>query len=175
MINYNDPEYVIPTWNNGVWETTSFDTKEDFIDYLTPLFKEPGLYEFDETSFIFNEQARKFKQQGEIYTTAAYMSKDFIAYWDDQKEKCRKGVIFKNGDKTWYLPRDYYMWLNFLPIYDKEKKNFDFAGVRDAQYHMALYECLAELNYKHCSILNPFDIQLAVIHINIDIPLFETI
>lgn len=164
MINYNDPEYIIPTWNNGVWETTSFDTREDFIEFLTPLFKEPGLYDFDETSFIFNEQARKFKEQGEIYTTAAYMSKDFITYWDDQKEKCRKGVIFKNGDKTWYLPRDYYMWLNFLPIFDKEKKNFDFAGVRDAQYHLALYECLAELNYKHVSILKKRQIASSYFH-----------
>ena len=164
MINYNDPEYIIPTWNNGVWETTSFDTRDDFIEFLTPLFKEPGLYEFDETSFVFNEQARKFKEQGEIYTTAAYMSKDFITYWDDQKEKCRKGAIFKNGDKTWYLPRDYYMWLNFLPIFDKEKKNFDFAGVRDAQYHLALYECLAELNYKHVSILKKRQIASSYFH-----------
>lgn len=164
MINYNDPQYIIPTWNNGVWETTSFDTRDDFIEFLTPLFKEPGLYDFDETSFIFNEQARKFKEQGEIYTTAAYMSKDFITYWDDQKEKCRKGAIFKNGDKTWYLPRDYYMWLNFLPIFDKEKKNFDFAGVRDAQYHLALYEFLAELNYKHVSILKKRQIASSYFH-----------
>jgi hypothetical protein len=164
MINYSDPEYIIPTWNNGTWETTSFNTREDYIDFLTPLFKEPGLYEFDETAHMFNEQARKFKENGEVYCTAAYLSKDFLTYWDDQKEKCRKGVIFKNGDKTWYLPRDYYMWLNFLPIYDKEKKNFDFAGVRDAQYHMALYECLAELNYKHCSILKKRQIASSYYH-----------
>ena len=164
MISYSDPEYVIPTWNNGTWETTSFDTREDYINFLTSLFKEPGLYEFDETSFVFNEQARKFKEQGEVYCMAPYMSKDFISYWDNEKEKCRKGAIFKNGDKTWYLPRDYYMWLNFLPIYDKEKKNFDFAGVRDAQYHMALYECLAELNYKHCSILKKRQIASSYYH-----------
>ena len=44
------------------------------------------------------------------------------------------------------------MWLNFLPIFDKEEK-YGFAKVRDAQYHMALYEIMAEINYKHVAIL----------------------
>jgi hypothetical protein len=165
MTSYDhSPEYVIPTWDNGVWTYMEFQTRQDFIDFLVPIFKEPGKYEFDDTSFIFNEQARKFKEQGEVYCMAPYMSKDFISYWDDQKEKSRKGAIYKNGDKTWYLPRDYYMWLNFLPIYDKEKKNFDFAGVRDAQYHMALYECLAELNHKHVTILKKRQIASSYFH-----------
>jgi len=165
MISYDDsPEYIIPCWDNGTWTHKEFQTREDFIEFLTTLFKEPGQYEFDETAYMFNEQARQFKKNGEVYCLAPYMSKDFIAYWDDQKEKCRKGSIFINGNKTWYLPRDYYMWLNFLPIYDKEKKNFDFAGVRDAQYHMALYECLAELNYKHASILKKRQIASSYFH-----------
>lgn len=163
MTNY-DPEYIIPTWDNGEWKTTSFDTRQDFLEFLEPLFKEPGLYNFDDTSFVFNEQARKFKENGEIYCTAPYMSKDFIAYWDAEKDKCRKGAIFIKGENTWYLPRDYYMWLNFLPIYDKEKKDFDFATVRDAQYHIALYECLAELSHKHCSILKKRQIASSYFH-----------
>jgi hypothetical protein len=163
MTNY-DPEYIIPTWDNGEWKKTKFDTRQDFIEFLKPLFKEPGLYNFDDTAFVFNEQARKFKDNGEIYCTAPYMSKDFIAYWDDQKDKCRRGVIFIKGENIWYLPRDYYMWLNFLPIYDKEKKDFDFATVRDAQYHIALYECLAELSHKHCSILKKRQIASSYFH-----------
>jgi hypothetical protein len=148
----NDIE-VIPVWNEGVWEERSFTTREEFIDFLLPLFKEPGQYEFDETSFIFNEQARLFKKNGEVYCMHPFKSKDFRKYWDDQKNKCRIGCIFINNGKTWYLPRDYYMWLNFLPIYDKQKKRFDFPDVRDGQYHMALYEILAELHYKHSSLL----------------------
>ena len=50
-----------------------------------------------------------------------------IAYWEDQKIKCREGVIYKHNGLTWYLTRDYYMWLNFLPIYDKEEKKYGFA------------------------------------------------
>jgi len=56
------------------------------------------------------------------------------------------------------------MWLNFLPIYDKEEKRFDFAKVRDAQYHMALYEHLAELHYKHAVILKKRQIASSYFH-----------
>ena len=56
------------------------------------------------------------------------------------------------------------MWLNFLPIYDKEEKKFGFAKVRDAQYHMALYETLAELYYKHVAILKKRQIASSYFH-----------
>ena len=152
FINEGDIE-IIPVWNGGIWEERTFSSRKEFIDFLLPLFKEPGHYEFDETSFVFNEQARLFKKNGEVYCMHPFKSIDFRKYWDDQKRKCRKGAIFINNGKTWYLPRDYYMWLNFLPIYDKQKKDFDFPEVRDGQYHMALYELLAELHYMHSSLL----------------------
>jgi hypothetical protein len=56
------------------------------------------------------------------------------------------------------------MWLNFLPIFDKEEKKYGFAKVRDAQYHMALYEMLAELNYKHSAILKKRQIASSYFH-----------
>lgn len=153
----------VPTYNEGLWTTTTFYSREEFRDFLKSIFKEPGLYEFDEVSHIFNEEGRKFQKQG-YYCSAPFKSKDFIAYWDDQKEKCRKGVIYHSGEKTWYISRDYYMWLNFLPIYDKEEKRFDFAKVRDAQYHMALYEHLAELHWKHAIILKKRQIASSYFH-----------
>ena len=125
--------------------------------------KEPGKYNFDESALVFNTEARKFQKQ-KYYCAAPVKSKDFITYWDDQKKKCRNGVIVKNNDKTWYITRDYYMWLNFLPIYDKEEKRFDFAKVRDAQYHMALYELLGELHYKHAIILKKRQIASSYFH-----------
>ena len=157
--NYID----IPTYSNGIWSVTSFKTREDFRDFLVPLFKEPGEYKFDETSLIFNAEGRKFQKQG-FYCAAPVKSKDFITYWDDQKDKCRKGIIVHSAEHTWYLSRDYYMWLNFLPIYDKEEKRFDFAKVRDAQYHMALYEILGELHYKHAIILKKRQIASSYFH-----------
>jgi hypothetical protein len=153
----------VPTYKDGQWTITEFQTREEFKDFLLPLFKEPGKYEFDEASKIFNSEGRKFQIQG-YYCQAPFKSKDFFAYWDDQKKKCRSGIIVHSGDNTWYLSRDYYMWLNFLPIYDKEEKRFDFAKVRDAQYHMALYEILGELHYKHAIILKKRQIASSYFH-----------
>ena len=153
----------VPTYENGNWDITTFYTREEFRDFLLSIFKEPGKYEFNETSKIFNEEGRKFQKQG-YYCVAPVKTKDFIAYWDDQKLKCRNGIIVKDNGKTWYVSRDYYMWLNFLPIYDKEEKRFDFAKVRDAQYHMALYEHLAELHWKHAIILKKRQIASSYFH-----------
>ena len=154
---------VIPTYDNGDWTETTFETDQEWLDFLLPLFKEPGEYDFDETSFLFNEQANIFNDQG-YYCNAPFRSKDFIKYWDTEKAKNRNGVIFHNNNKTWYLTRDYYMWINFLPIYDKEEKAYGFAKVRDAQYHMALYELLAELNHKHSAIFKKRQIASSYFH-----------
>lgn len=153
----------VPTFDNGKWTVTDFQTRESFTEFVFSIFKEPGLYAFNKTALLFNLQARNFNKEG-FYCSAPFRSKDFIAYWNDQKNKCREGVIYKDGSQTWYLTRDYYMWLNFLPIYDKEEKKYGFAKVRDAQYHMALYEMLAELNHKHSAILKKRQIASSYFH-----------
>lgn len=156
----------VPTWENGEWTTTDFASRDDWKVFIRSLFKDAGPdegYHFDDTSYMFNEQARRFQKEG-YYCNAPIRTKDYIKYWNDQKDKCRTGVIYKNSNGIWYLTRDYYMWLNFLPIYDKEEARFDFAKVRDAQYHMALYECLAELEYKHCPILKKRQIASSYFH-----------
>jgi len=154
---------IIPTYDNGSWSTTEFENDEVFQEFIFDLFKVPGEYNFDETSLIFNEEARRFNKDG-LYCSAPFRSKDFMSYWDDQKNKCRQGVIYKNKSNIWYLTRDYYMWLNFLPIFDKEEKKYGFAKVRDAQYHMALYELLAELNNQHSAILKKRQIASSYFH-----------
>ena len=153
----------IPTYLDGEWTSTEFKSDEDLAKFVLSIFKEPGKYSFDETSFLFNAEARRFNKEG-FYCGAPFRSKDFMSYWDDQKNKCRNGVIYTVKNKTWFITRDYYMWLNFLPIYDKEEKKYGFAKVRDAQYHMALYEILAELNNKHCAILKKRQIASSYFH-----------
>ena len=155
----------IPTYDvvKGEWTQTQFETRELYVEFLWSIFKEPGKYEFDETSLLFNKEARLFNKY-KVFTTAPYRSKDYIAYWDDQKEKCRKGVIFKGRKNTWFLARDYYMWINFLPIYNKEVARFTFADIRDAQYHMALYEEIAKQSYKHAAILKKRQIASSYFH-----------
>ena len=163
MINDTEIYQDIPTWDNGTWTSTDFDTREDFAAYIRDLFKEPGQYAFDDVSYEFNAEATKFNTQG-FYCAAPFKSRDFINYWEGEKKKCRKGVIYKSKDKVWYIARDYYMWLNFLPIFNKEIQKFGFADIRDAQYHMALYEVLAELNYKHVAILKKRQIASSYYH-----------
>ena len=155
----------IPCWDNGTWTTVSFDSREEFSNSIAKIFSEPGKYNFNDTSFLFNQEAVKFREQN-VYCTFPFRSKDFINYWDNQKEKCRKGVFYIKDTKKWFITRDYYMWLNFLPIFDKEQQKFDFAKIRDAQYHMALYELLAELNYKHVAILKKRQIASSYFHIS---------
>jgi hypothetical protein len=154
----------IPTYENEEWTTTSFESREDFAEFIRELFKKPGKYIFNELSNkIFIQQSERFKKDG-VYCTAPFKSRDFVKYWDEEKAKCRKGVIIKDKDNTWFLAREYYMWLNFLPIFNKEIQNFGFADIRDAQYHMALYELLAELTYKHVAILKKRQIASSYYH-----------
>jgi hypothetical protein len=160
-IDYTD----IPTWKNGEETLTSFETREDFYNYIFEnVFKIPGEYDFNKTTNkLFNAEAQKFNKD-KVYCTAPFKSKDFIHYWDSNKEKCRKGYLIIEDDKHWFLTRDYYMWLNYLPIFDKEEQDFGFAKIRDAQYHMALYELLAELNYEHAAILKKRQIASSYFH-----------
>ena len=153
----------IPTYKDNKWTTTDFKTQDEFKKFVVVLFKEPGQYNFDKTAYLFNKEAKIFNEQG-YYCDKPFRSKDFINYWNDQKKKCRDGVIYVGKKETWYLTRDYYMWLNFLPIFDKEEKKYGFAKVRDAQYHMAIYELLAELNYKHAAILKKRQIASSYFH-----------
>jgi len=157
----------VPTYTDGVWSVTPFSKREDFRDFVRSVFKDAGPdegYGFTVSiSKQFNHEARRFQRLG-YYCQAPLKSKDFMAYWDDQKAKCRFGVIYKEGDLTWYLTRDYYMWINFLPIYNKEIKQFGFADVRDTQYHLALYEWLGELSYKHLPILKKRQIASSYFH-----------
>ncbi len=132
----------IPTYENEKWTVTSFESREDFAEFIKNIFKQPGEYLFNElTSNIFIEQSKKFETDG-VYCTAPFKSSDFIKYWDNEKAKCRKGVIIKDKGNTWFLAREYYMWLNFLPIFNKEIQKFGFADIRDSQNHMAIYELL---------------------------------
>lgn len=155
----------IPTYDatSHTWGVTDFETRDAYVAFLKTLFKEPGQYAFDETSLLFNQHARKFNKD-RVFFVAPMRSKDYVTFWDTEKNKCRKGVIFKNDKHTWLLTRDYYMWLNFLPIYNKEVGKFTFPSVRDAQYHMALYEELAKHSYKHGAILKKRQIASSYFH-----------
>jgi len=101
----------VPTYDDttDVWSHTDFETREEFVKFMWSLFKEPGKYEFDDTSYKFNQQATNFEKNNKVYCYAPMRSKDYINYWENEKDKCRNGVIYKNKKNTWYLSRDYFM------------------------------------------------------------------
>jgi len=163
MFREEDYPIKIPTYDKDQWTETEFKTSKEFIDFLLSIFKEPGEYNFNELSLKFREQASNFNEFG-FYSKSPFKSKDFIKYWNDQKNKNRSGAIYKDDHNSWYLTRDYYMWLNFLPIFDKEKGIYDFPLIWDVQYHMALYEILAELHHEHSVILKKRQIASSYFH-----------
>jgi hypothetical protein len=139
----------IPCWTDGVWSLKSFDSREAFAQELeTNYFKEPGEYELDETIHEFRAQSKRFDKTG-YYCDHLENSLDYEDYWDWETLKSRRGVFYFNGEKSWYLPRDYYFWINFTKIYDKVKKKAFFAEIQDSQIWMSLYNCIAELRFKH--------------------------
>jgi hypothetical protein len=158
----------IPTRNeDGTWTYTRFETKEEFRDFVTGIFldNKPGKAKFDETSLEFNRHAQNFLKD-EIFCKAPRGSRDYIDYWDTEREKCRKGVIFKSASgKTWYLPRFYYHWINFLQIFNKAQKCFAFPDIRDFQLYMALYEFTAELHGKNIAIVKKRQMASSYFHI----------
>lgn len=153
----------IPTWNQGEWTYTEFSTQEDFRSFLLTLFKEPGEYNFNEVSNQFDIHAQTFKKKG-LYSEAPEGSRDFQVFWDTEKEKCRKGVIYTDGVNFWYLTRELYFWWNFLKIPDKVKKTEEFPEPWDVHYHIALYNILAKLHHKHSAILKKRQIGSSLYH-----------
>ena len=66
---------IIPTYNNGIWETTEFSSDIVFREYLESIFKEPGEYGFTDMAFQFNAEAKKFNKNG-YYCDAPFRSKE---------------------------------------------------------------------------------------------------
>lgn len=154
----------IQVLKDGEISYREFKTRQDMYSFIFPLFKEPGRYGFDENIKYFNEAANYYKTHDDIYIEARMNSKDYIEYWDMQKDRCINGLLIVGKKQSWYLTREYYMWLNFLPIFDKIKYKFDFANIYDTQYHLALYEFLAELDYKNVGIVKKRQIASSYFH-----------
>lgn len=146
----------IPTYDaiTDEWSTTSFENQKEFATFLLDVcFKEPGEYELDESTIDFQKAGRTFYETGS-YTLYARNTPEYNDFWDSEEMKCRLGVIWKNGNKTWYLTRDYYFLLNYCPILNKEKHNTEsLMSPRDGQLHMMLYEKIAEALHLHSCVL----------------------
>lgn len=149
------PYRKIPTFDaaSGTWSETTFPAQQAFASFLESIFKEPGEYEFDYSTLDWNKLGKWFTEK-KYYTQLPKNTKDWRAFWDFEKRKNRLGVIWKSGSNVWYLAREYYMLLNFLPITNKEKGSIEgFPDVRDTNYHLQLYEKIAEASHEHSALV----------------------
>lgn len=139
----------VPTYNSQTekWTHTDFESRNDFKVFVWSKFKPPGELKLYST-VSWRKEAEKYDTYG-YYCNSPRGSKDFMSYWDGEKEKCTKGVIIDD----FYLTRYYYFWINFLPINDKQVNKLKFPQIWDSQYYFFLYVMLCELEYKYSAVL----------------------
>lgn len=135
----------IPTYSSkeDKWSYTDFETRDEFKAFVWTKFKQPGKLNLRNT-WTWRQQAAKYEKDG-YYCNSPYNSKDFREFWNQEKEKCTKGVIIDE----FYLTRYYYFWINFLPINDKKVNKLQFPQIWDSQYYFFIYEYLCELEYRY--------------------------
>lgn len=159
----------IPTYNHDTrkWSTTSFNTQIDFGNFLlNECFVEPGEYNFNKESWeVLVANGKKWEETG-TYTDFPENSKAYYDFWDEEEIKNRLGVIWIHNGVKRYLTRDYYFFLNYCPIINKEKNQEErLATFRDVQYHMMLYEKIAECFHLHSCILKRRQMAFSNCHV----------
>lgn len=160
-------EYIVPVarYNRAKveYDTITFN-REGLLNFLVNnVVKKVGEYRFNPILHDIVLKARRTFEKNGYYINAPFKSIDYINFWDSEKQKCRNGllVIIDDDDivgsgishKYYYFTREYYFWLNFLKIFNKEFKRHTFPEIRDFQYELALLELIAELQNKHVAIL----------------------
>lgn len=130
----------IPTLKNGVWSYTTYEDDKEFLAYVKSQFKEPGKYGLYDT-YLWVEPATKFQTTGR-YCDYSEDSEQYKEHFAFEKKKIGQGVIINE----FYLPGDFYWYLNYTPIVDKLKGREDFAELWDGDYHFYLYDEIARLS-----------------------------
>jgi hypothetical protein len=146
----NDP-LKVATYNTRTykWGYKVFSDKKEKLDWVVTKTKLPGEYGYDERVEVLYAQATKFDEEGE-YTSAVEGTIEYIQYWDRQKELCHIGILI---DDDYYIPGDYYWYLNFIQIPDKVKGDFAFPRFQDLDSWTFLCMETAILSNKYMSVL----------------------
>lgn len=91
-------------------------TKDERLDLIDKIYALPGEMKLDERIFILNKEGRKFKDTG-LYCDKVPLTRDYINYWDTQKEMCYSGLLI---DNRYYITGDAYFYFNFCVIAFKD-------------------------------------------------------
>lgn len=141
----NIPYYNI---NKKEWSTKSFEDQYEFAEFLEKnCFKEIGEYKFHKSfsNDLWQEKGNAFDKNGR-YIDFAENTTEWKDFWDNEKLKCRLGVLWEIDGRWYYTTRDYYFLINYFRLENKEDNYREsFPTVRDGQYHMMLYEKIAEM------------------------------
>jgi len=150
---------VIPViYENGEEDIVEYKTINQLVEEVKPTFVEPGNFGFNQYTIVVKKVSKIFEEYGTYTPNLIEGTADWIEFWENEKKKILNGVwvIIKDKKKIvkkWYFPGEYYFWLNYLPIYNKEQKRYTFPEIRDVQLYMALYRWLAEKENKHAVIV----------------------
>lgn len=135
----------VPTYSSKTkkWTTTSFESRQEFAEFVRSKFIPPGELKLHDTD-SWRQAAIMYETKG-FYSEAPLKSRDYVDFWNLEKDKCTNGVIVDE----FYLTRYYYFWINYLPINDKRVNKLKFSDIWDSQYYFFIYEMLCELEFKY--------------------------
>lgn len=137
------------------WYHKDFETKEEFKAYVWSQFKTPGQYNLSNTSEwqsvgdAYTVSVTKPNFEGGSYTKAIKGTHVWKNFWNNEKDKVLKGVIYDGV----YIPPFYYWYLNFCPIYDDEKKKKRLGDIWDSDLWFFQYIMLCVLEGKHAVVV----------------------
>lgn len=95
-----------------------------------------GKYELKDT-YKWREQAIHFQEYGYYGKNGKEFIEhtfDYNTFWGEEEEKILNGIWIDG----FYIPGMYYLYLNYLPIYHKQLKKYEFPDVYDMDYHTFL-------------------------------------
>lgn len=147
----------VPTYNSSTdsWSNTTFDTLEVFTEYVESCFKIPGEYnlrntdKWKEAANTYVKSCTRPNLEGGKYSSAIKGTSSYFKFWNNEKDKCKKGVIYDDI----YLPPFYYFYLNYCPFQDDVRGKKGFALIHDNDVYFAHYLMLCILKGKHCGVL----------------------
>lgn len=144
------PEYNISTKK---WGERKFDTKADYHAFVSSHFKFPGQYNLKETKVWY--ERRTFFEKSRIYCPFKPGTRDAIRFWEFEKKKSFNlgGVIYLLDEQEYFIPGDYYFYLNYCPIYDKIENRQCFPSVWDSDLHTYIFLLLCRLEGLHFACL----------------------
>ena len=96
--------------------------------------KQVGKYNLKDTH-KWRERAIYFQEYGNYEPDNIIPdTKDWDDFWDEEERRIMEGLWIDG----FYIPGLYYLYLNYLPIYQKQLKKYEFPDVYDSDYHTFL-------------------------------------